>query len=377
MSLSHNAIIVVFSSLVMFACAPTRAQHIEPQNPTAIAEHSNRIAPIATKEHAIHATDDGNENADISNEYQCQVPSASSALVDRVRSSTQTRLCNTVGWVDSWFGDDKEFDGKGFSSKVSIGYRHDEVDGLDPRLRVRIRTKLPNVSERFNAFIGRVEEDSFISNTEVDGDSLSNVGLRSTDDDDSEWLIGLGYRKPSNESNGWDYSVGAKLSGGLSPYAKTAHRYLFQTAENQFWHTTQTIFWQKEDGFGVSSNLDYTYVVGQRDILESNASVKYTEEAEQLEWFASTSWHHSLSRTVGISSSAYVRGEEKNDASIPEFGTTFTYRQPFLRDWLFVEAGVDFRWERELRREIYNNAVRFSLQFEMVMGDFNRRRRHK
>lgn len=296
--------------------------------------------------------------------------------VDAVRASTHSRLCNTASWLDGLFGDSEEFAGQDFRGKVSIGFKHDEIEGIDPRLRVRIRTKLPNVSKRFDAFIGRVEEDSYISNTEVKDDRVSNVGLRSTNDEDSEWLVGLGYRTPSRESNGWDLSAGAKLSSGFNPYAKIAHRHLFPINDVSYFRTVQTVFWRKEDGYGVSSRADYTRQIGQDNIWTTRSDIKYTEEEEQWEWFGETTWHHSISDKRGVSSSLYARGEEEN--SIPEYGVTFTYIRPILRDWLYLETGVDFRWERDRPDIPYRSAVRFGIQFDMLLGDYyKRRRQHK
>jgi hypothetical protein len=65
-----------------------------------------------------------------------------------------------------------------------------------------------------------------------------------------------------------------------------------------------------------------------------------------------------------------MRGEQNTIANIPEFGLTFTYVQPFLRPWLFVETGVDFRWEKFDGNDDYKSAVRFGIQFQMVLGDY-------
>jgi len=310
-------------------------------------------------------------------ENGCRKIATSEIWVDRLRAGTHTRLCNTASWVDGLFGEEHQFDGRNFRGKISVGYKHDEIEGFDPRLRVRIRTKLPNVSSRLNAFIGRVEEDSYISNTEVNEDRLNNVGLRSTNDEDSEWLVGLGYRTPTKDNNGWDFSVGAKISSGFSPYAKMTHRYLFETSDDSFWKTNQTVFWRENEGFGVSSNADYTLLLTDDDITVLHGSVKYTEEAEQWEWFTDATWHHSLSDKRGISSSVYMRGEEESVVSIPEFGMTLTYIRPVLRDWLYMEAGVDLRWEKDFGDTAYKSAIRYGLQFEMLLGDYYRRRRHK
>lgn len=300
----------------------------------------------------------------------CMFESVATDKMDEFRTSTHRNLCRSALWIDGLFGDEHEFDDRGFSGKLSAGFRQDETEGFDPRLRVRFKTTLPNVSSRLNAFIGRVEEESYVSNTEVSRDHVNAVGLRSANDDDDEWLIGLGYRNPNNRNNGFDFSVGAKLSSGLKPYAKVTHRHLFPGSEKRYWRTTQTLFWREEDGLGISSSLDHTRILSDRDIFEWDTSIKYTEDSEQWEWITSTALHHSFNKRKGISSRSYIRGEEKNAASIPEFGVTFTYVQPFFKPWLLIETGMDFRWEKEQRDSEYKSAVRFGLQFQMLLGDY-------
>jgi len=358
-------------SVFLLLCIPAFAANQDDEK--AVEKVTNDTQVLDKKVSEDTSNDALNEPSAKDKENGCKKETSSEVWVDRFRAGTHTRLCNTASWIDGLFGEDYQFRGQDFRGKISLGFREDEVDGLDPRLRVRIRTKLPNVSNRFNAFIGRVEEDSYISNTEVNEDRLNNVGLRSTNDDSSEWLVGLGYRNPSKDRNGWDFSVGAKISSGFSPYAKAAHHYLFETGDDRFWKTEQTLFWREQDGFGVSSNIDYTRLVGDNDIAVLHGSLKYTEEEEQWEWFSDATWHHTLSPKRGISSSVYMRGEEKNPVSIPEYGMTFTYIRPILREWLFMEVGVDLRWERESRLQRYKNAIRFGLQFEMLLGDYYRR----
>jgi hypothetical protein len=110
--------------------------------------------------------------------------------------------------------------------------------------------------------------------------------------------------------------------------------------------------------------------MGDQDILQWDVSAKHTQESEQWEWITSTTWHHSFSDKMGVSTRGYVRGEEENPVSIPEFGITFTHVRPFLRPWLSVEAGIDFRWEREVPGAEYQSATRIGIQFEMLLGDY-------
>lgn len=321
---------------------------------------------LSDSANSVATTNQPNKN----DSKRCYFQQEQDEWIDQIRLSTHGRLCRSVLWIDSLFGNEYEFSDQDFRGKVSIGFRQDEEDGFDPRLRIKIRTKLPNLSNRFNAFIGRVEEDSFISNTEVNQDKVTQVGLRSVNDDDAEWLIGIGYRNPNRRDNGFDVSLGAKLSSGLNPYAKLAYRHVFIPSEDHVWKTTQTAFWRRDEGHGFSTNTDYIYLLDDNDIIEWDAGARYTEKSEQWEWITSTSWHHSFSDKQGISSRAYVRGEEDNPVSIPEFGVTFTYIKPFLRPWLSLEMGVDFRWEKDNPQGEYKSATRVGAQVQMLLGDY-------
>lgn len=306
-----------------------------------------------------------------------QEKAALSEWLDRTRHSTHRRLCKTVKWFDGLFGDKYEFDDDNFRGKVILGFEHDEIEGFDPKLRIRLKTKLPNVSQRLDAFIGRVEEDDYISDSQFDQDSITNVGLRSDDDDEAEWLVGIGYRNPKKQFRGFDVSLGAKISSGLNPYAKLRHQYHFKLNEPHFLRSSQTIFWRRDKGYGASASLNYTYLLNQENILEADAGARFTEDDEQWEWVAGSTWHHSINDRQGVSSRVYVRGEEENAVSIPEYGVTFTYRQPVFRPWFFVETGVDFRMLKEFEEEDYEDSIRFGIQAEMLLGDYYRRNKRK
>ncbi len=361
--------------LIMFcaAFASLAEELADEQGSVSQAEQITAPSTIVEPTESLETTD---EQQNVDKHAECDAPTEHSQRIDRIRRATHQRLCNTVKAIDSWFGDDHEFEDEDFTAMVSVGFDQDEDDGFDPRLRVRVKTELPNVSSRFNAFIGRVDGDSYISNTETRGNRVSNVGLRSNDDQENDWLIGLGYRRAKEDKNGLDYSVGAKLNSGLSPYAQVAYRHNFMEGDNHHWRTRQTVFWKKTEKFGFSSRLNYNYYLGDHDIFEWTTDVKYTEEEEQWEWITSTALHHSFTSKRGISSRVYARGEENIEVDVPEFGVTFTYITPIWREWFIMEAGIDFRWEREFQaQESYQSKTQVGIQFEMLLGDYYRRYR--
>jgi len=321
------------------------------------------------------ADESSNTGAVQSEEDICVQEYASEHWLDKTQAVTFTGMCKTVRWFDRLFGKDKPFDDQRFGGKVVIGFKETERDGFDPKLRVRIKSKLPNASKRMNAFIGRVDEDEFIADSNQRPDGLANTAVRRNTVDESEWLIGLGYSDPKNIKKGFDYSIGAKISSGLNPFAKVRYRYNFKMPETHFLRATQTLFWRNDDGYGTTSNLNYSYVHSYADIFEWGISAKFTEDEDQWEWITSPSWFHRLQNGHGILARAYIRGEEENSESIPEYGVSFTYRRPFLRDWLFLEAAIQHEWIQDRANEPRDQSFGFGLQLEMEVGEYRRRKR--
>ncbi len=48
---------------------------------------------------------------------------------------------------------------QGASGSITPAVLWDEFDGFQPKLRFRVDVPLPQLNERFNAFIGRVDRD--------------------------------------------------------------------------------------------------------------------------------------------------------------------------------------------------------------------------
>jgi hypothetical protein len=295
----------------------------------------------------------------------CIEPTGKNDSLGEMRDQTHSSLCKAVKSIDSWFGKDHEFDGEVFSGKVILGFRQDEETGFDPKLRIRIRAQLPNVSKRFNAFIGRTDEDAFITDSRVTGiDGLSN----DLKDEDASWLIGLGYRNPNRQ--GFDTSIGAKISSGIQPYAKLRYRYHLKTAENQSARATQTLFWKNDDGIGTTTNLQYGYKFNKKRLVSLGFGATYRKDTEIWDTGSSITLYNKLSNNRGLALKAYVYGEsgDKSQVNVPEYGISLSYRQPFLRPWLVLKTSIENRWAHEREIDPRESYAKLGMQLEMSFG---------
>ena len=328
---------------------------------------------VAAQENSSKSPQEPSPQPSQPNENAAEVPASclrtnsNDLWIDRLQAKAHTNLCRTVRWIDRLFGDSEQFDTEGFSGRVIIGTRQDEEEGFDPRLRVKIKSTLPNVSKRYNAFIGRFDEDEFITENATAKSSIASRNSISADDtEDTSWLVGLGYSQ--KQDKGFDVSVGAKLSSGLNPFALIRHRYLVTATNPNYLKLTQTLFWRRDERYGVSSELDYSYTLGEKDILGLDIAAQFTTEEDFWEAKSSITWYHKFAKDAGLATSFFVRDSEEFSASLPEFGISLTYRQPFLREWSFIEFGLENRWEREEIEDDRESFLRFGVQVEIQFG---------
>ena len=314
------------------------------------------------------------ENIAEDDEDDCVQEFASEHWVDETQAYAFTGICKTVKWFDGLFGHSRRFNDDQFGGKIVIGFKQREREGFDEKVRIRIKTKLPNLSSRANAFIGRVEETDFVSDGDQNPGSLASTAIRRAGDEDPEWLVGLGYSKQRNKRRGFDFSTGAKISSGLNPFVKFRYRRHFKMPSNHLLRASQTVFWQNDDGYGTTTNLNYSYLAGLNDILEWGSSGKWTEDENQWEWVSGVNWYHRLQNDHAIVSRVYLRGQEEERDSIPEYGVNLVYRRPFLREWLFMEALAEYRWVKEEDDEVREESIGGGLSVIMEFGEVARKR---
>lgn len=290
--------------------------------------------------------------------------------ITKFRNGTLSFVCKAVRGIDSWFGSEQIFDDNDFGGKLTIGFRQDEDTGFDPRIRLRLNATLPNVSSRFNAFIGRTDNDAFIQDRKVTGVDEINNDLAN---EDVRWLIGLGYRNPKN--TGFDTSLGASFSSSIQPFAKLRYRY-FKQLGNFSARFKQTLFWENEDGFGTTSNLSFHKPLNETYLSTIDIESTFLIDTEILESAASITLFRKLSNQSGLAFRTFILNESGSNSAVttPEFGVSINYRQPVLKPWLILRASLENRWERENNNEPIESFAKLGIQFEMIFGKYKRKR---
>jgi hypothetical protein len=190
-----------------------------------------------------------------------QLGSADEELIDEAHRKLYETLCGAALWFDGLFGERNEAtvaSARGVSGRLEISGLNSEYEGSKFRVRGNVRVDFPNLDNRFNAFIGRDDEDDFIR------DRTEGLALRSQFldfADENRWLAGLGYSLPGTYQQRTDFRVGGKLGSEPEIFVQGRLRKNWFINERNLWHFRETLFWTNRDGFGATTSFDFDHVL--------------------------------------------------------------------------------------------------------------------
>jgi hypothetical protein len=287
--------------------------------------------------------------------------------LDRARAGVEHGVCVSAWHFDSLFGD-REDEELGETARnfgrLRLGATWDERDGLDPELRLRATIPLPMLQRRLRAVVGRETDEEFIEDAprELADDPLFG------DDSDANWLLGLGYDPIRGRNTRLSLGAGVKLQTPLNPYLKTSYRYYTTVTDEMLLRAQQTIFWETVEGLGTSTRAGFDWLLKQERMLRWSNYLKLTEQTRGTYWTSNLTLYQRLADMRAIALRTGVRGETGRGYSPVEYEAQVIYRQPFLRDWLFVEVRGGGGWLRTKKAEPREFVPEAAVIFEMVFG---------
>lgn len=282
----------------------------------------------------------------------CPPPELTSdTFLDRVNRHLYHTVCGTSRWFDGFFGDDRAYDESLRTfGHVNLGVLWTDRDGLDPRLRSRIHVDLPNIERRFHGFVGRVDRDSFLSDTEEYGDT----GQTPAEEQSFDWLLGIGSTPIDRGRRRLSLSAGVRVSWPPDPYVKAQYRWHRELAVDWLFRWRQTVFWTGDERFGTTTGLDLEHRLSDNLLARLSGSGTISEVSVGVEWWSSLTLFQGLGGNGALAWQLRANGETDSPVPLREYGARVTYRRRLHREWLFGEIGPGVFWrqdEDELERD--------------------------
>lgn len=290
----------------------------------------------------------GSEQASRVVEMSCRDPQGRpESWLDRTHSYVSRKLCEPAAWFDGFFGSQRAFEETPIGSffRVRNSMIWDQNDDFGHEIRLSANISLPRLSDRVRLLISRDES--------LDGDGVFENDIGRGDDDEQ---TRLGLRFLVSELGRTQYDVDATVkvnTGGLNPRVRGRFRHVRGLTDSTLARWTQTVFWERDDGFGTISRADWEWLPDRLTLVRLTGRGTVSEASDGIDWRTGLVGFRQLNRKTAIRSELGAFGYTSPGLEAEEVFINFRFRRAFLRDWLFFELQPERAWpidERTGRR---------------------------
>jgi len=296
--------------------------------------------------------------------------------LDKLQERLYRMTCTPSSWFDGLFGNDRfEDEYQNTHGHITLGTLWDHRTGFHRVTRAKVRVYFPNLSDRFNAFVGRIDEDQFFQQgndggSGGDGGSGDQTTTLQTPEafnrniDDST-LLGLGYNEPLKKRGSFDADVGVRVRFPVDPYVRGSYRYAMPIGDRNLLRLRETIFWQETQRFGTTTRVDWDRVLTDNFFTRWTGSGTFSQETVGMQWYSTLTLYQILRHKRALAYELKSYGSTDNEVPVNNYGVTFIYRRSAWRDWLWIELRTGVDWPRDSLAEKRSSNLNAGLTFEL------------
>ncbi len=352
--------IVIPATIVTGGDTPEEPTEIEQTAPT---EQPKTMSEPETKEEALSEGEQPEEKP----VDPCRPPpTLEGTLIDQVDKKLYTSVCASSRWFDSFFGDARAHDEASTTfGTVSVYLKWTEYEQFEPIFKGRVNIDLPNAERKMKLFVGRLNPEEFLTDSEGTQGPVSPIG----EDDEESWMVGLGYTPLNKGAQRVNLSVGVRVDWPPDPYTKVQYRWYHQLGDNFLFRFRQTGFWYLEDGFGTTTNLDLEHRPRSETLIRTSTSATYGEVTEGVKWWASVNAYRQLATGRAVGARMWVKGETEAPVTLSDYGVWVFFRRRLHREWLYGDIGTGVSWPQEDPLETREASWGIALGVQIQFGD--------
>lgn len=277
--------------------------------------------------------------------------------LDRMHAQMTQRLCEPAAWFDGFFGDERALEetlvGTFFRLRGAVEW--DQSEGWSAGGRVRASIELPRVSDRVRLLVSGDED--------VTGE-LSE-GASSADGDDRTRL-GLRFIASARARSQLDFDGTVRVSSGsLNPRVRARYRYVQGLTDRTLLRATQIAFWEREDGFGTTSRLEYEWLPDRDRLIRWTGRGTFSEASNGVDWRTSVTAFQQLDLRTALRSEIGAFGQTRPSYETEEYFVAVRLRRQFARPWLFFELQPEYAWPLDFETGQRGSDWRFTFTLEI------------
>jgi hypothetical protein len=322
---------------------------------------------VAADQDAGPPTGGGGPDAKAKRSAPCPELTDETPALDMFRHGVERSVCVTAWRFDSLFGvlpEDQIVERRATHGRLRLGLKWDERDGFKEEVALRAQVHLPIAERRMRLIFGRDTDEAFI-----EGGSREFDGVTFTEeDDDLNWLLGLGLERIQGTRSRLSLGAGVRLRTPPDPYVQASYWYQTRVHENLLLRARQSVFWENEDGFGTATRVSLEQALGERRMLRWANHLRISEATDGMRWNTNLTLYQALAEDRAIALRGFVRGETGRDVNPIEYNLRLIHRRSFLKEWLFLELQGGGGWLRKEKDEPREFVPEAAVIFEMAFG---------
>ena len=269
--------------------------------------------------------------------------------------------------VDRWFGSDRDEQiyQTGAYGSLAPAVLYDQFNHVKTLLRFSANFPLPQIDERFHAFVGRVDPQEYITERDEPSGAFQRQYGPATED---QTIFGLSFHEAVKEGGYFVVGGGVRISLPMDPYIKGSYVFERGSSEQGLLSLRETAYWERNDGFGVTSRIDLERILEMRWLLRWTGSATLSQDSQGTRGYSSLLAMRGFPNRRAIALEIGFDGE--TDAPVPmhDYGAKVAYRQSILRRWLIMEIRTSVDWPRDFLYQHRDRSLGIGIGFEMLFG---------
>jgi hypothetical protein len=270
--------------------------------------------------------------------------------------------------VDRWFGSEEpDWAYEQASGSIVPGVLYSRFYGMQTLTRFLGDVPLPQLSDSLHAFIGRLNPEEFISESQAASGALPNPYAPYPTD---QTLFGIQYNQPVHPGVQWDTGAGLPLTfSRFDPYFKGGYLYELGSPDEGVAIFRQDAFYQStQGGFGVTSRLDLQRLINPGLLLSWTASTTYAQRSYGWNSYSTADVYFSYAESRAIVLELSIDGVTQAQVPLQDYGGRVAYRRSILRDWLILELRAGLDWPKYYVWQHRELSPGVGVAFEMEFG---------
>jgi hypothetical protein len=268
--------------------------------------------------------------------------------------------------VDRWFGSNEdEAEYRKVYGSIAPAVLWDQHYGFATRFRFNVSLPLPQIDQRFHAFVGRFDPNEVVTESAEPSGAFRRQYGPATED---QTLFGLAFHQPPRQGGYFDAGAGMRVSIPLDPYLKGSYVYDRGASERGLLSLRETAFWQNTQGFGVTSRADIERIYNLRWFARWTNSVTFSQKSLGVLGWSAVDLMRGFASRRAVALELEIDGQTDAQVPLHNYGTKFAYRQSVLRKWLIMELRTSVSWPKDLPQQERRLSPGVGMGFEMLFG---------